>query len=548
MLDETVYSEIIGELGHKRALAAALREKKLRLERSRQEARGGLIRFIEYYWPIIEPNRELVIGWPLEALCLHLEALSYGEIPNNRLLANVPPGFMKSLIVNVFWPAWEWGPRNQPHLRYVSFSYSSDLTERDNRRFLTLLQSQKYQELWGDRVKLRKAGERLVSNDKMGWKLATSVGGVGTGERGDRVLLDDPHNVREAESEAVRTSTVRWFREAMSNRLNDLDKSVVVVIMQRVNEDDVAGEIISKGLPYQHLLIPMEYDPMRAHATCIGWRDPRTKDKELAWPERFPDHSLNEFRSLPYMWACQYQQTPEPRGGGIIKRDYWQLWDPPDGKFPPLELTIASLDSAYTDKEQNDPSGFTVWGLFNCPRTRRRRVILLRAWRKRLLIHGQDVPRIPGESDAAFWKRASPEWGLCEWVAHSCRRFKVNRLLIENKASGKSVGQEMQRLYSNDDWIVEERNVDGDKTARAHAEQPLFAKELVYAPDREWAQMVIDEAAVFPNGRYKDLTDSTTQALKWLRENRYLRHNEEILAQEHEDMMHRPQTSALYPV
>lgn len=545
MLADDVYHEIIGELGHKRALAAALREKKLRLERDRQKSRGGLLRFVEYYWDIIEPNRELVIGWPLEALCLHLEALSYGEIPDNRLLANVPPGFMKSLVVNVYWPAWEWGPRNQPHLRYVSFSYSVDLTERDNRRFLTLLQSKRYQELWP--ITLHKAGERLVSNDTMGWKLATSVGGVGTGERGDRVLLDDPHNVREAESDAIRTSTVRWFREAMSNRLNDLSKSAIVVIMQRVHEDDVSGEIIANGLPYEHLLIPMEYDENRAYQTCIGWRDPRTRDGELAWPDRFPDKSLDEFRQLDYMWAGQYQQTPEPRGGGIIKREYWNIWEHPGGKFPPFEFLLASLDSAYTEKEENDPSGFTIWGVW-LNEHNRPRAMLVNAWRKRLLIHGKDVPRLPGENDKDYWRRASPEWGLVEWTAHSCRRFKVNHLVIENKASGKSVAQEIQRLYQNEQWTVEERDVKGDKVARCHAEQPLFAKGLCWRPDREWAQMVEDEMAVFPHGRYKDLTDSSTQALKCLRERGLLRHNEEVLAEEQAQMAHRSEPQPLYPV
>lgn len=558
MLDRETYTGIVSELGHKRALAAALREKKLRTERTRQSARGGLIRFIEYFWHLLEPGRDFVTGWPLEALCLHLEALSYGEVPDNRLLINVPPGFMKSLVTNVFWPAWEWGPLNRPHLRYVSFSYNSDLTERDNRRFLTLLESRKYQELWGLRkerrdgklvelgVALRKAGEKLVSNSMMGWKLATSIGGTGTGERGDRVLLDDPHNVKEAESDAVRTSTVTWFREAMSNRLNDIDKSAIIVIMQRVHENDVSGEIITEGLPYQHLLIPMEYDVNRAYATCIGWRDPRTTDRQLAWPERFPDKSLNEFRSRPFMWAGQYQQTPEPRGGGIIKREYWRIWDPPDGKFPVFEYKLASLDSAYTDKEQNDPSGFTIWCVF-IDKNGRPRAMLTHAWRKHLLLHGPDIPRLPNESPAAYKHRTSSEWGLCEWVAHDCRRFGVNHLMIENKASGKSVAQELRRLYQNDLWTIEERNVDGDKVARAHAEQSLFAKGLCYRPDRDWAQMVEDEMAVFPNGRFKDLTDSSTQALKKLRELGLLRHDEEIVADEQEAMRHYSAPKPLYP-
>ncbi len=148
---------------------------------------------------------------------------------------------------------------NMPHLRYVTFSYSSTLTERDNGRFRDLMMSPEFQTLWGERFNLKKIGETLVSNDKTGWKLATSVRGVGTGQRGNRVIFDDPHNVKEAESDAVRGETVRWFEEGMENRLNDLKHDAIVVIMQRVHEMDVSGAIINNG-DYVHLFIPMEYE------------------------------------------------------------------------------------------------------------------------------------------------------------------------------------------------------------------------------------------------------------------------------------------------
>src|SRR5262249_46157765 len=172
-----------------------------------------------YFWKVLEPATQFIEGWPMEAVCEHLEAVTFGEI--NRLLINVPPGFCKSLIVDVFWPAWEWGPMRMAHLRYVAFSYTARLTDRDNERFSILICSGEYQALYGDAVVVDKTGQKKISNTLMGWKLASSIGGVGTGERGDRIIFDDPHNVREAESEIVRTDTVTWFREGMSNRLND---------------------------------------------------------------------------------------------------------------------------------------------------------------------------------------------------------------------------------------------------------------------------------------------------------------------------------------
>ena len=169
----------------------------IRAERKAQACEGGLIPFVRYFWSILEPETKLVEGWVLYEIARHLEAITFGKI--TRLLINVPPGSMKSLMVNVFWPAWEWGAMGMPHLRYVSFSYSSGLTERDNTKFRMLVMCQRYQELWGDKFKLVKEGEIKLTNDKTGSKFASSVKGIGTGERGDRVVIDDPHDVHKSE-------------------------------------------------------------------------------------------------------------------------------------------------------------------------------------------------------------------------------------------------------------------------------------------------------------------------------------------------------------
>lgn len=491
---------------------------------------GGLYAFVKHFWHVLEPKTEFKDGWAIQALCLHLEAITLGTFQVPRLLANVPPGFMKSLLTNVFWPAWEWGPMNMPHLRTISFSYAAHLTQRDNGKFRDLVRSREYQALYGDRFKLIADGVEKVANDKTGWRYASSVLGVGTGERGDRAILDDPHNVKDGESETVRTKTVRWFDEAMSNRLNDLEKSAIVVIMQRVNEADVSGHIIDHEPDYVHLMIAMEYDGR--HCETPIWSDPRTKIGELAWPERYPDRTLTRFRRNPYMWAGQYQQTPEPRGGGLFKRDWWGLERVPIGSAPPqCDYIVASLDSAYTKEERNDPSGFTCWGVYR-DRNDNPKILLLGAWRKHLELHGPHVERKKGENERIYQDRLRKSWGLVEWVAHDCRRLRVNKLLIESKASGLSVAQEIQRLYASKNWGVEMVNPEGDKFARAVAITHLFADGLVHVPasniepddkdsdlvPRDWAQLVIDETATFPNGRFRDLTDSTTQALKHLRE------------------------------
>lgn len=523
------------------------------------EWRGGLLAFIRYYWHILEPHTVFRDGWALEAICEHLEAVTFGEI--DRLLINVPPGFMKSLVTDVFWPAWEWGPMNLAHLRYVAFSYSAQITERDNDKFGVLVGSPEYQSMFGDCVRLRKRGQGEVSNTKHGRKLASSVGGVGTGERGDRVIFDDPHNVKDSESATVLPETVRWFREAMSNRLNDVKTGAIVIIMQRVHEADVSGTILEEGMAYTHLMIPMEFDWDRVTdeegdpiPNTYGWIDPRwLPDREecqgaLAWEERFDEGDVAKLKKDvgPHAWAGQYQQTPKSRGTSIISAEYWQLWDSDDGKFPAFEYIVASLDSAFSEKEHNDPSALTVWGVF-LNENRHRRIMLIHAWRKRLKLRGPVVKVKPGEHESMYRRRAMPHWGLTEWTADTCKRFQVDRLLIEAKANGIDVANELRLQHARAGWAVEMVTPKTDKVARAIAVQPSWSQGLIYAPDREWAQMVIDEMDSFPKGRYKDLTDSATQAMRHLRALGFAMSDEETIAEEREAVKPKKKRKPLYP-
>lgn len=532
--------------------AKIVEEQRRRLMKKEHRTRGhydkngnwvcGLYQFVKDFWHVLEPGTVFVDGWAVQAICMHLEAVTFGEITN--LLINVPPGFMKSLLTDVFWPAWEWGPINLAHLRYVAFSYSASLTQRDNGKFRDLLMSEDYQALYGDRVSLRKIGETKVTNGKHGWKLATSVGGVGTGERGDRIILDDPHNVKESESETVRKETVRWFRESMSSRLNDMERGAKIVIMQRVHEEDVSGTILSLGLDYVHLMIQMEYewsaDPNdEPYATEIGWTDPRWQEDpedcqdELAWPARFPPETIAKMKKEAgkFAWAGQYQQRPEARGGSIIQRDDWQPWEPLDGKFPPFDYIVGSLDSAYTEAEENDPSAFTVWGIFNHGGFNR--AMLVYAWERWLEIQGEQVERHPGEPLMEFKAREREKWGLVEWLNHDCTRLRVNRLLIEDKASGKSVAQTLRKKFQRSRWSVQLMPVAGDKVARVHAIQPMFQNAMIYVPWplRRWGEKVVDNLAIFPKGKHDDLTDSTSQAVKHLIDIGLLADDDEVRAE-----------------
>lgn len=150
-----------------------------------------------------------------------------------------------------------------------------------------------------------------------------------------------------------------------------------------------------------------------------------------------------------YAWAGQFQQQPTTRGETIFEREWWQLWDPSDGKFPERSLVIASLDGAFTEKEENDPSGLTVQGLFEHPVLKRPRIILIAAWRKRLRMHGIPTPRSKHEElkigdtehmkrakDIQWMRRCGAHWGLVEWTAWTCRVHNVDKLPIEAKGPG----------------------------------------------------------------------------------------------------------------
>lgn len=461
------------------------------------EAEKSLLKFIQMMWSVLEPSRAFVSGWAIEAICAHLEAVTRGEI--RKLLMNVPPGFMKSMATQVFWPAWEWGPAGKPSTRYVGASYSEQLTVRDNRRCRQLITSELYQSFWGSRFVLTDDQNAKVryDNDKTGFKIATSVGGMGTGERGDRFIVDDPHNVKESESEVKREETLRWFTEVVPTRINDAGKSAIIVIMQRVHERDVSGLILAKELGYTHLCIPMEYErdhPYQSKTTVFlrgaPYADPRKEDGELAWPDRFSrDYLETDLKPAMRAWggtyaeAGQLQQRPSPRGGGMFKEDDWGFVDAVPAN---IVMRVRGWDLAATE---DNPSAARTAGVRMSMDGERRIYIehvVAGQWSDKGV---EDKMRQCAETD--------PPGTIIDFPQDPGQAGKAQRAYLARQLQG---------------YLVHSSPETGEKSDRA---RPLAAQQEsrnVFLVRGSWNEGFIREASMFPTGHWKDQVDAASRA------------------------------------
>jgi len=539
-------------------------EKQL-LQLDATDCEDDLYTFLKAGWQHID-SVPFTDGWPIQAVAEHLQAVADGDI--KRLIINIPPRCSKSSLTSVAFPAWVWAqpwltPTSGPGVQFLHASYAQQLSLRDSVKCRRLIESPWYQARWGDRFKLTgdQNTKTRFDNDKNGSRLSTSVGSALTGEGGSIIVVDDPNAAQEAFSEATIMSTIEWWDSALSTRLNDPKTGAFIVIQQRLSEQDLTGHILSKDIgEWTHLCLPMRYEWQRHSYTQIGWHDPRgltddgtplievTSDGErmpispeaqveleeregaLLWPERFgePEVAILERQLGPWASAGQLQQRPEPKGGGIIKREWWQPWE--SNIYPNMELIVACLDTAYTTKTENDPSALTIWGVFSGD------------------VVAQNVKALGG-SERAFseshprvmlmyaWQGRYELHDLVSRVSDSCRKFKVDTLLIENKAAGHSVAQEIRRLYGFERFGVHLFDPKGqDKVARLYSVQHLFAENMVFAPNKQWAEMVISQVGQFPKGKHDDLVDTVSMAMRHLRDTGVLIRGEEWSAEAEANM------------
>lgn len=443
----------------------------------------SLAEYCKRAWPVLEPATPLKWGWALDAMCEHLEAVTNGDIL--RLVMNVPPGTMKSLLLGVFWPSWEWGPKGKPFMRYLGTAHEEKLALRDSRKFRSMIKSDWFQSHWGINILRDLDGVKGIGNDQSGVREARPFTSM-TGNRADRVLIDDPIAAFAANSPQKLHAARIAFLETLPTRVNN-DQSATVIAMQRLSEGDTTGVILEKGLDYTHLVIPMRFEPDRRCTTSIGWSDPRTVSGELMFPERFSESYVAELEKTlgPYSVAGQLQQRPTPRGGGLFKDEWWDYYT----VAPKISHRSIYADTAMKAKEQNDYSVFQCWG-----RTVDGRAILLDQLRGKW-----EAPDLQINA-RAFWIKHVAVTGQ-----GVLRAFKV-----EDKASGTGLIQGLKR--EGLPMVPIQRAT--DKVTRAMDAAPFISAGLVLLPkEAPWLSDYISEFSAFPNGAHDDQVDPTMDAV-----------------------------------
>lgn len=473
---------------------AITREQLLNLDEIRLEkairAQESLRSFVKQAWHVVEPATPYMHNWHIDAICDHLQAVSDGHI--KLLLINMPPRCMKSLCVSVFWPMWEW--TTHPHTRWMFASYALSLAIRDSLKCRRLVESDWYQRNWGHVFTFAK-DQNLKSrfeNDKRGYRLAVSTGSAATGEGAEKIVCDDPHNVIDAESEVIRTSTLDWWDQTMSSRLNNPKTGAKVIVMQRVHAEDLSGHVLQQG-GYIHLRLPAEFEPATKCCTSIGWEDPRKEEGELLWPERLTTEALDGLkRSLGALgYAGQFQQRPTPASGGTFKKHWFRYYTSEDTHYC-LKLAtgekrvlvekcqkLITVDLAISQKQSADYTVIATWAI-----TPDKELLLLDRMRARL-----DNPEQQKQIQLLY------------------QRYQPNYVLVENVAYQLAIIQQLRRAGIP----VREYKPVKDKVSRASTASVFYEGERVFHPlQSSWLAEWEDELLMFPMGAHDDQVDNAS--------------------------------------
>ncbi len=449
--------------------------------------RSDFSSFLAKSFSTVDPSSTYLHSWHLDVMAEYLERVTQGKI--KRLIINIPPRSLKSLTVSVAWPAWLLGKK--PSLRVMAASYSAGLAVRHSLDCRQVMTAPWYREVFPTARIVKDQNEKhRFTTTRRGFRFATSVGGVATGEGGDVLIVDDPHTPMQAASDTMRTRGINWFDQTFMSRLNHKKKGVVVVVMQRLHPQDLTGHLLEKKNGGWELLELPAIAKEKQIFSLAGERIYVRNEGEILQPEREGEMELSILKEAlgSSGFSAQYQQQPMAEEGAMLRRD----WIGRFNDIPQEGLVVQSWDTAIKTGLNNDYSACATWK-----------------------ISQQEGDKVGFYLlDMRVKRMEYPE--LCRAVLDAAKEWQPEAILVEDKASGQSLLQEMRRESKLPLIAIHPKH---QKTQRFASVTPLFEAGRVFFPRyAAWLDSLEVELLSFPHVVHDDQVDAISQFLIWARE------------------------------
>ncbi len=441
--------------------------------------RNDFLSFLRRCMATLNPGAPFLPNWHLDAIAYQLERVRAGEI--TRLIINLPPRALKSIMVSVAFPAFLLG--HDPRRRILGISYGGDLSTKHANDSRSVMQSSWYRRVFPN-MRIARATESDIHTIQHGFRKATSVYAAITGLGGDTFIIDDPQKPVDAQSDAQRNHLNEWFSNTLRSRLDNKATGTIIVVMQRVHLNDLTGYLTENSDDWEVLSLPAIAEENEEIAVGNGLFH-RRRSGEALHPAHEPLAVLEKLRSEmgADVFAAQYQQAPVPPGGAMIRRAWLRYYDNlPERSY--RTKVIQSWDTAAKDGAQNDWSVCTTWLLDNG------RFYLLDLTRGRY-----EYPR------------------LRTMALTLAEAFKPHTILIEEASTGIALAQELRDAGT---YAVRPIPVERDKVGRLYVQQAKFEAGLVLFPrGASFLPTLEAELLAFPQAKTDDQVDSISQALAY---------------------------------
>ena len=446
-----------------------------------RKAKNNFMDFVKAVWP------EFIEGAHHRIIAQKFNDLAKKKI--NRLIVNMPPRHTKSEFASYLLPAWMVG--KNPKLKIIQATHTGELAIRFGRKAKNLIDSENYSKIFETRLQEDSQAAGRWETAQGGEYFAAGVGGAITGRGADLLIIDDPHSEQDAISGKAFENAYEWYTSGPRQRLQPGGQ--IVLVMTRWSKKDLTGILLDnqkkiKGDQWD----VVEFPAIMEHGT----------KKTPVWPQYWKLKELESVKAtLPVgKWNAQWMQNPTSEEGALIKREWWRKWD--KEFLPDVTYVIQSYDTAFLKKETADYSAITTWGIFYPEEGGKPNIILLDSVKDRF-----DFPELRREALEQY------------------KYWQPDMVIVEQKASGTPLTHELRQMDIPVMTFTPSRG--NDKHVRVNSCAPLFEAGLIWAPDEQFAEEMIEECASFPYGDHDDLVDSMTMAIMRFRQGGFLPHPED---------------------